>query len=83
MPKGQALKKFILCGSESCKECEVIHLYNFPKLLEYITKRFENLGIVVESVKHSCRICSRHFDHHLLGQIRLYNHAIPTPNLGI
>lgn len=54
-------KENVLFGSESCKEDEVIWLYNFLRRLKDRNKWCEKLGILVESFKLTERIGRCHF----------------------
>uniref|UniRef100_A0A1A9WEY3 THAP-type domain-containing protein n=1 Tax=Glossina brevipalpis TaxID=37001 RepID=A0A1A9WEY3_9MUSC len=76
------VRKCVVCGSEVCKEGEVIRLHNFPKEPETIKKWCENFGILPKLFKHSWKICSRHFDPAVFGKAKLHKLAIPTLNLG-
>uniref|UniRef100_A0A1A9W0M6 THAP-type domain-containing protein n=1 Tax=Glossina brevipalpis TaxID=37001 RepID=A0A1A9W0M6_9MUSC len=82
MSKVKYPKRCFICEAEACEEPELIRLHSFPKEINVKKKWCENLGIKLESLRPTTRICSRHFDHRLLGKVKLDRQAIPTLNLG-
>ncbi|KAL9894693.1 uncharacterized protein ACN2A1_009199 isoform 1-T1 [Glossina fuscipes fuscipes] len=73
------------CVASDCigrKKGEEIRFFTFPKDANLRKKWCENLGISEKSVRSNFRVCSRHFELHLVGSKKLNKYAIPTVGLG-
>uniref|UniRef100_A0A1A9W9J6 THAP-type domain-containing protein n=1 Tax=Glossina brevipalpis TaxID=37001 RepID=A0A1A9W9J6_9MUSC len=76
-------KKCVASDCTGRKKGEGIRFFTFPKDAKLRKKWCENLGINEKSLRSNFRVCSRHFELHLIGTKKLNRFALPTVALGL